>query len=175
MTYTVIERKIKYPRLEFKKGELFAVVPRGRSYLADALVAKHEQWIIRAFQKHAQLLSTSNGLEFADRTQKELETVIQELMLKASVVLQVSARGVSYRAMIRRWGSCSMLGDLVFNKRLAVVPESLVWYVVFHEMCHLRVHAHNKLFNELMRTQFADIKYYKDMLKAYTHAISERK
>jgi len=175
MTYTVIERKIKYPRLEFKKGELFAVVPRGRSYLANALVAKHEQWIIRAFKKHAQLLSTSSQLEFADRTQKQLEVLVKELMLKASVILQVSARSVSYRAMIRRWGSCSMLGDVVLNKRLAFVPDGLIWYVIFHEMCHLRVHAHNKLFNDLMRSQFSDIKYYKDMLKAYTHAITERK
>jgi predicted metal-dependent hydrolase len=174
MMYSVVQRKIKNPRLEFKNGELFAIVPQGKLYLAEELVQKHQAWIARALLRHAELQKIFEELPLQKRSQAQLEKLITELIAQAAEILQVTPRSISYRLMKRRWGSCSITRDLVFNRRLAELPDELVWYVVFHEMCHLRVHSHNTAFKQLMAYQLGDLKPYKDKLKAYTQALYQR-
>ncbi len=174
MTYAIIERKVKRGRLEFRDGEIVAIVPRGKSHMAEIMVQKHQGWILRNLQKYQVLQETAKTVELSDRSPKQLAVLIDDCIEKASVLLQKKPRQVSYRQMKRRWGSCSISGDLVFNKRLAFVPDYLVWYIVFHEMCHLLVHAHNKQFNNLMRTQFSDVRALRQALHTYAFVIDER-
>jgi predicted metal-dependent hydrolase len=63
--------------------------------------------------------------------------------------------GVSYgritlREQRSRWGSCSSLGNLNFNWRLAHHHPSLIDYVIIHELAH-RVHLdHSRAFWQLV-------------------------
>jgi len=62
-----------------------------------------------------------------------------------------TAFGVGYsrfaiRGQRTRWGSCSHRGTLSFNWRLIMAPESVVDYVVIHEVAHLREMNHTKRF-----------------------------
>jgi predicted metal-dependent hydrolase len=173
MTYTVLERNVKYPRLEFKNGNIVAVVPPGRSYLAESLLIKHKAWIVRSQKRYDMLNRDAQLLTLQTRTQNELSRLITRFIERAAVMVAHQPREVRYRAMKRRWGSCSLAGDIVFNKRLAFLPEQLIWYVVFHEMCHLLIPAHNKKFNQLMRTQISDIAGAKQQLRSYTIAIEK--
>jgi predicted metal-dependent hydrolase len=59
--------------------------------------------------------------------------------------------GVGYRRLVvrgqrTRWGSCSHRGTLSFNWRLLMAPESVVDYVVIHEVAHLKEMNHTKRF-----------------------------
>lgn len=55
------------------------------------------------------------------------------------------------KAMKTRWGSCvEKRRHLIFNLQLARVPSRCIEYVVVHELVHLQVHAHNKLFESLL-------------------------
>ncbi len=173
MTYAIIERKVKRARLEFRNGEVFAIVPRGKSYLAETMVQKHQPWILRNLERFQALRDSAQTIELSNRTTAELASYISDCIEKASVLLQRRPRQISYRLMKRRWGSCSIAGDLVFNKRLAYIPDYLVWYIVFHEMCHLLVHAHNKQFNELMRTQFPNVPALKQALHTYAFVLDK--
>ncbi len=45
-----------------------------------------------------------------------------------------------------RWGSCSSKGKLAFSWRLVLAPESVLTYVVAHEVAHLRELNHSPAF-----------------------------
>lgn len=55
------------------------------------------------------------------------------------------------KEMKTMWGSCGVKRRaLLFNLELARVPKECIEYVVVHELTHLKVENHNKLFEALM-------------------------
>lgn len=57
---------------------------------------------------------------------------------------------LAIRAMAKRWGSCTRSGTITLNTELARVPVPCVDYVLAHELCHLKVHAHTPKFYDLL-------------------------
>jgi hypothetical protein len=53
---------------------------------------------------------------------------------------------ITLRDTVSRWGSCSARGDLSFSWRLVLAPESVLHYVVVHEVAHLRHMNHGAQF-----------------------------
>lgn len=55
------------------------------------------------------------------------------------------------KEMKTMWGSCGVKRrSLLFNLELARVPKECIEYVVVHELTHLKVQNHNKLFEALL-------------------------
>lgn len=55
------------------------------------------------------------------------------------------------KEMKTMWGSCGVKRRaLLFNLELARVPKECIEYVVVHELTHLKVQNHNKLFEALL-------------------------
>ena len=55
------------------------------------------------------------------------------------------------KEMKTMWGSCGIkFRALLFNLELARVPKECIEYVVVHELTHLKVQNHNKVFETLM-------------------------
>jgi hypothetical protein len=46
----------------------------------------------------------------------------------------------------RTWGTCHRNGNLSFNWRIILLPQSLYFYVLCHELTHLKVFSHSKIF-----------------------------
>jgi predicted metal-dependent hydrolase len=66
-----------------------------------------------------------------------------------------AAIGKSYtrltiRGQSTRWASCSRSGTMSFNWRLLLAPEPVLEYVVWHEVCHLKVMDHSPRFWALL-------------------------
>ena len=53
---------------------------------------------------------------------------------------------VQVRELGYRWGSCGHKGDLYFHWRVAMLPRTLIEYVVVHELVHLIEPHHTNAF-----------------------------
>jgi hypothetical protein len=60
--------------------------------------------------------------------------------------LEASPRSVQVRDLGYRWGSCGHKGDLYFQWRVAMLPRTMIEYVVAHEWVHLIEPNHNHAF-----------------------------
>jgi predicted metal-dependent hydrolase len=60
--------------------------------------------------------------------------------------LGVRVAEVALRDTSSRWGSCSAAGRLMFSWRLILTPESVLDYVIAHEVAHLREMNHSPRF-----------------------------
>lgn len=58
----------------------------------------------------------------------------------------------------KRWGSCNSLGELTFNWKIMMFPESVIDYVVIHELCHLEHLNHDRSFWRLVGKLCPDYK-----------------
>ncbi|MDP2325594.1 MAG: M48 family metallopeptidase [Gammaproteobacteria bacterium] len=67
-----------------------------------------------------------------------------------AVRLKVRPTSIQLRPMTRKWGSCSTAGRLSFSRHLLQQPRRFRDHVVVHELLHLRLPNHGKLFQQLL-------------------------
>jgi predicted metal-dependent hydrolase len=63
-----------------------------------------------------------------------------------AAVMDVSPSAVKISGAKSRWGSCSGKNSINFSWRLIMAPESVIDYVVVHELAHMREHNHSPRF-----------------------------
>lgn len=64
--------------------------------------------------------------------------------------LSVTPRAIRLQNMNRKWGSCSKKGIVTLAIDLAARDRRLQDLVIVHELIHLRVRSHGKLFTTVM-------------------------
>ena len=64
----------------------------------------------------------------------------------------VAPREIRLQAMRRKWASCSSKGRLTFDPDLLRQPAVFRADVIVHELLHLKVPNHGKLFKALLRS-----------------------
>lgn len=74
-------------------------------------------------------------------------------------------RRITIRDTASRWGSCSSRGDLSFSWRLVLAPESVLHYVVAHEVAHLCEAHHGPAFWALTASLFPEAATARNWLK----------
>jgi predicted metal-dependent hydrolase len=77
---------------------------------------------------------------------KQAKELINQRVLVLSKVLGIEYGTVKITSAKRRWGSCSSRGNINFTWRLILAPLSVVDYVVMHELLHIRVPNHSRMF-----------------------------
>jgi len=71
---------------------------------------------------------------------------------------------MTIRDMKSRWGSCSAKQKINLNLRLVQVAESLIDYVILHELCHFKEMNHSPAFYALMNDVLPDWRERKKQL-----------
>ena len=70
--------------------------------------------------------------------------------------LRVPTPRVRVREMTRKWGSCSTAGTITLATDLARQDAGFQDFVIAHELLHLRVPNHGRLFKALMNAHVPD-------------------
>ena len=74
--------------------------------------------------------------------------------------LRVPPPRVRVRDMTRKWGSCSTAGTITFATDLSHQEMGFQDFVIAHELLHLRVPNHGRLFKALMAAYVPDWREY---------------
>lgn len=64
--------------------------------------------------------------------------------------LRVDPRAIRVQRMTRKWGSCSTTGIITLADDLTAQESGFQDFVIAHELLHLRVPNHGKVFKALM-------------------------
>jgi predicted metal-dependent hydrolase len=156
--YSIVQRKIKYPRLELKTGNLLLVVPKGYKN-PEKLIEEHKEWIYHKISAIKESKERSKGKKL---NLNRNEDTLRELLLisanKFSRELNVKPNRLTLRNMRSKWGSCSSQKNLNFNKLLKYLPDDLIEYVVLHEIAHLRYKKHDEEFWKIISEKIVNYK-----------------
>lgn len=79
--------------------------------------------------------------------------------------IKMDRPGLSIRRMKKRWGSLSEKGTMTLNTDLIKAPKECIDYVVTHELCHLKYHAHSTDFYMLLDAVIPDWEKIKHKLE----------
>lgn len=72
---------------------------------------------------------------------------------------------ISIKNTVTRWGSCSRLGNLNFNYRIATLPSDMSDYIIVHELCHIGEFNHSRDFWNLVARTIPDYSLLRAELK----------
>ncbi len=86
---------------------------------------------------------------------KLLEETVPASVVKSEVWfwakrIGVEPREIHIRPMKTKWASCSSRGRMTFDTGLLCQPADFRREVIIHELVHLKVPNHGKLFNSLV-------------------------
>ncbi len=89
-----------------------------------------------------------------------LEQIIPAQVFKAEVLswakrISVEPKEIRLHHLKNKWASCSSNGRLTFNTELLNQPACFRTEAIVHELLHLKVPNHGKLFKELMKVLLA--------------------
>jgi len=89
-----------------------------------------------------------------------LEEAVPSAVFKAEVEtwarrIGVHPKEIRLRPMKRKWASCSSAGRLTFDTGLLRQPAAFRAEAIVHELLHLKVPNHGKLFRSLLHSHLA--------------------
>ena len=79
----------------------------------------------------------------------------------------VKVQEIHLRSMRRKWASISTNGRLTLNTELLDLPETLTEFVIVHELVHLLVPNHGKLFKSFMSAYLPDWEERQNRLSSF--------
>lgn len=173
LNYEVVYRNIRYPRLEFKTGELLLVLPEYYENHRD-FIEKHKEWIYKRNAEIAAALKEAQEKRLElKRTDEEFKQLVHSFVKNISNELAININTIYFRKMRSKWGSCSSNKNLTINTLLRYLPDSLIEYVIYHEMVHLIEKKHNERFWRFMSNKFENYKEKEKELFEYWFLIQK--
>jgi predicted metal-dependent hydrolase len=172
--YEVIHRDIRFPRLAFKIGKLQVILPKNYDNPRE-LIDRHRKWIYStATVIHDALNKPSHRKLNLERTDEEFKELISVYVDVFSEKLGVYPNKIKFRSMKSRWGSCSsQKKNITINTHLQYLPDTIIGYVILHELIHLLEKGHTKVFWEMISKTYPDYKDIKKELLAYGYLLKD--
>lgn len=158
-------------RLHEAHATLARIAERGATvpYLGESLALVAQPGRTRVHRRGEALLVPAgdprSALERFYRRAARVE--IGARLDRATALVGTPYSGLSIRAQRSRWASCSAKGAMSFNWRLLLAPESVLDYVVWHEVCHLEILDHSPRFWALVERRWPRWREDRDWLRRH--------
>lgn len=152
ISYKVIYRKIKHPRIELRLGKVILILPHDDN--PERLLNKYWTWIENKLKIIKELIKYASKKKLVERTEEEFKKIIHDLVKRHSEELKVSVSNIFIRRMRTKWASYSKKGNLTINRFARYLPNYLLDYIVYHELVHSKEKRHNDKFWSIIAHKF---------------------
>lgn len=95
---------------------------------------------------------------------KKAKKIITERVSRLAQEFNFEYQHIRITSAKTRWGSCGSKGSLNFTWRLVMAPQSVIDYVVVHELVHLKVKNHSKEYWREVEKIMPEYREYKTWL-----------
>lgn len=126
-------------------------------------VESRSAWIVEHFT-HIQ--EKKRSPRETERLRAMTRERVWEMLEYVNARYQYNFERVFIRDVVSRWGSCSSSGNLNFSIRAGLLSDSLLEYLVAHELCHLKEMNHSSRFWDLVAREIPD---YRSRRRALNH------
>jgi len=169
MEINIVRHRIKFRRkyiyrgVIYQEGSFTLVVPPEEN--PQRVYDDYREWIentaakadkrshkLTALQQRVQNLN----LLPVKRTPEEFQQKVIQLVKEYAEQLEVVITSVSFRSMRSRWGSCTDKCRLSFRSEAHNLPDRVLEYLVYHEVCHCLHLNHGAKFWKQVAQQFPD-------------------
>lgn len=145
----------KTPTLAYQEGASFPYV--GRLYPLRFSTSASARLALK--NGDFQLSSASAGQAgkyFLSWYKRQARLVLAEQVRIHAARLGLNPTKLRISSARTRWGSCSSRGTLSFTWRLVLAPLGVIDYVVVHELIHLEIKNHSKMFWQRVLAAYPD-------------------
>lgn len=174
VSYEIKKRNIKNPRMEFRSGSLVVVVPDG-SVDVKNMLERHRLWVLRRVKDIERARQSNRKPAALFKDVKDFESYVKRKAKAYEDVVGKKCNKLIFRKMKSKWGSCSSKGNITINRKMMHMPFEHIDYIVFHEMLHLRIRKHGKIFFDEIADFFPDYKRIEKELFEYWFAVKDKK
>ena len=91
-------------------------------------------------------------------------TAFKREVARCAEIVKVQPSQVRVQKMTRKWASCSSAGWITLAEDLLSMPRPFQQVVIVHELVHLQIPNHGKLFKSTMNALVPD---WKDILRQH--------
>jgi len=156
-------------KLEVKPWGVLITLPEGvREDEITRIVERYRAWIEKKYSELLEVIERSKNIELLERSKAEFKRLLKKIVEQvAREVLGVNPCRIVVRKMKTRWASCSFKGTITVNSLAIYLPEHLIAYIVYHEICHLIEPRHNGAFLECLRKRYPNYRELEKELLAY--------
>ena len=157
------------PKLEIRPWRILVYLPKGVDESeAFKIIEKHWKWIEKKHGELLKALEKAKNIELVERSKAEFETLVKKLVEQAMKdIVGVNACRIIIRRMKTRWASCSPRGTITINALARHLPNHLISYIVYHEICHLIEPRHNEAFWTCLKKHYPNHGELEEELLAY--------
>lgn len=135
---------------EYRNGEGFLYL--GRSYRlmlvaeqSEPLLLKNGRFCLQRDMVEKEAIETAKAAFRDYYIARGAERITQRVNYYAPKV-GVTPQGVNVRELGNRWASCSPNGNLAFHWKCMMAPQTIIDYIVVHELCHFHYLDHSDAF-----------------------------
>lgn len=154
---------------EFKSGEGFLYL--GRAYRLSLVGDQEEKLQLRngRFTLRRDLVEQGDiaaaRAAFRDYYASRGKERIQHRVAYYAPKVGVQVTTVAVRELGNRWASCSPTGVLAFHWKCMMAPQSIIDYIVVHELCHSHHRDHTNAFWNEVDKVMSDYRERKEWLR----------
>ncbi|MEM2154508.1 MAG: M48 family metallopeptidase [Nitrososphaeria archaeon] len=172
VSYNVVYRNIKYPRLEYKTGTLQLILPKNYCNPQE-LVQKYGKWINEKEKEIAKALEEAKTKAIIERGEQEFKKIVEEKVKVFEKELNTRVNKIFFKRMRTKWASCSIRNNITVNLLGKYLPEDVIEYILYHEVAHTLERKHSIRFWNIVKERFPDYKSREKELLTYWFAIQK--